>query len=156
VKRKKTYLLLELLIGITLLTFFAFPLISQPSLMVEREIVSLERMELERISECAFAQVKQKFYRNEIPWESFASEEKKEFPIGDEKIQIKLLGLGANKFQKKVFLHTKSEKKINQSEMRLVGIKISFIPKKKRYKRKEVSFFYRLFVKRIPDKIAVG
>jgi hypothetical protein len=152
-KRKKPYLLLELLIGIALLITFSIPLMHDPFRLLEQERIALERMELERISEWEFAQVKKQFYRNEIPWGLFSAGEKRKFSTDVKDLFPKLLK--GSTFEEEIRLWTKKEKKVSdEEEAFLVGIEIIFTPKRKGAGRKPVSFTYRIFVKRMADKLS--
>lgn len=147
--RKKTFLLLELMIGIALLALFALPSIGSPFFLMQSEIVSLERMELERISEVQFAHLKEKLYKNEIPWDVIAKEEMGE-PIKGE-TTLNLLGFKKHTFETKTYIWTKRqhEGKDHKESFHLVGIKMQFIPKPKNgHKVTPITFVHRLLIKK--------
>ncbi len=143
---KKPYLLLELLIALALVTLLAFPLINQPFRLLHKEIASLERTELERLSELYFAKIKERLYRNEIPWEVLAKD--KQTPLF-EKDKI-TLAHSKHIFRIKTYLWTKKRTEDDY----LIGVNIVFTPKPQGgHTHKEISFFYRLFLKKENKKI---
>lgn len=63
-KKRQSYLLLELLIALALVTFSAGILISQPTLFLRKEKVALEKMEFFRRAEVVAANAKAELYKN--------------------------------------------------------------------------------------------
>jgi len=151
-KRKKPFLLLELLIGISLLTLFAIPLIVEPFYLLQNEMATLERIELERISEAHFAQLKKKIYLQEIPWKELTKKER-ESPIKRE-VFITLPGISYHKFETSTYIWSKRDNKEKQAENHLLGIKIIYTPKPlRKHKGAPITFSYRLFVKQVPSTV---
>ena len=62
--KKKSYLLLEILVALTLLSLISGLFTRGPSKLIEREILSLEKMELERVSDLLFMEWKRSLYKN--------------------------------------------------------------------------------------------
>lgn len=144
--RRKTYLLFELLIAASLLALCAVPLIRNPMHMAREEVAAFERIELERVSELAFAKVLEKLYSNEIPWEAFQHQTLPEVPSIVEKVSLELPGIVKRSFDKKIYLWTRAQKEGPENEdVRLVGIKITFAPIGKP-KDKTRSFTYRVLL----------
>ena len=146
--RRKTYLLLELLIAFTLLSLCALPLVRNPMQAAKEEIAAFERMELERHAELAYASLLEKFHRNEIAWKTFDAKTLPSLPAFQEKTVIELPGVLKREYDKKIFLWTKGEKKgPDDEDVRLIAIKILFAPKD-RAKKWEKAFTYRALLER--------
>lgn len=90
---KRTFLLLELLIALSLVTIFAFPLIFNPLNKLNQELKKLEEIERERLSELLLAEVKEQLYCNSIPWGKIPPTKPK-LPFQDFKSQDYIFYLG--------------------------------------------------------------
>lgn len=66
--KKKSFLLLEVLIGFTLILCFIFPLIKFPHYLFKSEKNQLNAIEFERIANYGFTEIITKLYTNEIKW----------------------------------------------------------------------------------------
>lgn len=62
--RKRSFLLLELLISFALIMLCLFPLIKPHACMRQKDRLYLEQMQFERIAQEAFCQLKKKLYAN--------------------------------------------------------------------------------------------
>jgi hypothetical protein len=145
--RRKAYLLLELLIACSLLALCAVPLIRNPMQNARGERLSFEKIELQRLSEVAFARVFEKFHKNEIPWEAFSSKTLPERPYLKDQVQIDLPGISQSHFERKIYLWTPAQKEgPANEEIRNVKIKISFTNSNN--SRKAFSFSYRLLLEK--------
>lgn len=67
---KRPFLLLEILIALSLVIICILPLVRQPLKLYKEEMQSLEKMELERLAEWTFTEVKELLLKNDIPWEA--------------------------------------------------------------------------------------
>lgn len=144
--RRKTYLLLELLIAFTLLSLSALPLVRNPMHAAKEEIAAFERMELERLAELSYAAILEKLYCNEIPWKTFDPRKIPLTPTYQEKLILTLPDFFKKNYDKKIFLWTRGEKKGPENEkVRLIGIKIVFAPVGKA-KKSERAFNYRALI----------
>ncbi len=144
--RRKTYLLLELLIAFTILSLCALPLVRNPMHMAKEEIAAFERMELERVAELAYAELLEKFYRNEIPWKTLDPKTLPDAPALQETVTLELPGIFKRAYEKKIFLWTRGEKKgPDEQDVRLIGVKIVFVPADKA-KKWQKSFSYRVLL----------
>ena len=88
--KRRPYLLLELLIAFSIVTLRAIPLVRTPVNVLETEILSLEKMELQRSAELAFGLIEEKLYKNEIPWKTIIVQSKQDEPYLQDKINISL------------------------------------------------------------------
>lgn len=66
--KKRPFLLLEVLIALLLVILCAVPLVNQPLKLYKKEIKNLETMEMERLADWTFTEVKEILLKNEIPW----------------------------------------------------------------------------------------
>jgi hypothetical protein len=67
--KKRTFLLLEILIAFFLVSLCIVPLVRQPIALYRSDVKKLEAMEKERLADWTFTEVKEKLLKNEIPWE---------------------------------------------------------------------------------------
>lgn len=146
-RKKRPYLLLELLIAFALLTTCLLPLTQNPLTMVGQERKMLEELELARIADLMFADVKYRLYTNKISYEELTKwEEKQEPPL---KLEI-----GKNytkEFKREIRLRSK---KINKGkageEIRIVNVHIVFVDRKKKENQHTTKFKYKVFVQCAP------
>jgi hypothetical protein len=88
--RKRSFLLFELLICLALITLCLFPLITPHAKMHRADLHYLEEIQLERIADQAFSQIKVRLYENQHPWEMLLEEALEEtFPIYTSKDFVK-------------------------------------------------------------------
>lgn len=79
--RKRSFLLFELLISLALITLCLFPLIQPLAAMRKEEYKYLEEIQLERIAQNAFCELKTILYENKTHrWEQLASEVSAQLP----------------------------------------------------------------------------
>lgn len=67
--KKKSFLLLEVLIGFTLVLCFIFPFVKFPHYLFKSEKQQLNAIEFERIANYGFSEIITKLYTNELKWE---------------------------------------------------------------------------------------
>ncbi len=151
--------MLELLIGIFLFGFCAFPLTQLPLKALREEIKSAYRMQMHRYADIAFSEVKEKLYCQEITWKEISSPANNPVVLLKEKgITIDLnKELGKRTFDRKVTLHSVGKKGQNGEEYRLATVKVTFKPKEKKSdlfrvrkgsKISSRSFIYKVFIKK--------
>lgn len=148
--RRKTYLLLELLIACSLLALCAVPLIRNPMQNARGERRTLEKIELQRLAEAAFAMIFEKIHKNEIPWEAFSSKTLPNLPYWKDQVQIDLPDVSHSKFERKIYIWTPSQKEGSENEeIRNIKIKISFNSCSNT--KKVFSCSYRLLIEKQND-----
>lgn len=88
--KKRTFLLLEILIAFFLVSLCIVPLVKQPLQLYRSELERLEGMEMERLADWTFSEVKEMLLKNEIPWAKIPnkSETTDPFPLADGVIQL--------------------------------------------------------------------
>ena len=139
---KKTFLLLEILIAMTLLALMSGLFIGTPSKLIEKEIASLEQMEMERIADTLFIEWKRSLYKNGADW--------KELTGGS---VIKLSSFSIPQVSKRKWeaaLHLKVEKKkINDQNLEacLLNVILTLTSGKNKH-----DFFYDLAIEQVQKK----
>lgn len=73
-KKKKPFLLIEVLIALFLVTLIAIPLLTKPIFMYRSEMATLEEMERERLAAWTFVEIKEDLLNNKIAWEKLPKE----------------------------------------------------------------------------------
>lgn len=76
-KRKKTFLLLELLIAFSLLSLFALPIALIPVKQNKKDIHALESIEATNLNDLAWTIVKEALYENRIEWKTLSTAKEK-------------------------------------------------------------------------------
>jgi hypothetical protein len=72
--RKRSFLLIEVLISLALIALCLFPLIKPLVAMRQEDRKYIELIQLEMASQHAFCEVKKMLYEHKIPWKSFSKE----------------------------------------------------------------------------------
>lgn len=151
-RKKRSYLLLELLIAFTLLITCLLPLTQNPLKMVANEREMLEKLELAREADLLFADVKRRLYTNQISYDKFTKWEDKLEPFK--------LELGKNytkTFKREIRLRSQvKEVKKNKAgeEIRLLNVHIAFISRNKKKNQNTLVFKYKVFVQCAPPNAA--
>jgi len=127
--KKRTFLLLEILIAFLLVALCAVPLVSQPLKLYRSEIQFLERLERERLADWTFSEIKELFLKNEIPWTKIPPKGDKTafFPLPPAKIEIP--GCRPKSIDRTYTLQCKGEKEGLHDELyRLLWVEVQFSP----------------------------
>ncbi|NGX63189.1 MAG: hypothetical protein KR126chlam6_00596 [Candidatus Anoxychlamydiales bacterium] len=75
-KNKRSFLLIEILIAISLISLLIVPLIQNPIYFFKSQIKSLEKLECERIADLTFLDLKISLYKNQIDLSNLATSKK--------------------------------------------------------------------------------
>jgi hypothetical protein len=119
-RQKRPFILLEVLIALALISLFAIPLVRAPLETIHEETKSLCNLELERNASLAFAEVKELFYTQSIPWDSLSEKKPLVHPLGTQTI-------GTRTFEKTAHIHVSKEKVIRGGQtMRKLGVTLTF------------------------------
>lgn len=88
--KKRTFLLLEVLIAFVLVTLCLIPLVRQPLKLYKDEMKYLEKMECERLADWTYTEVKEILLKNGIPWKKIPEKgvESEPFALAPATIQI--------------------------------------------------------------------
>ncbi len=150
-KRKKTYsfLLLELLVALLLFSACVLPLTSIPMRALQSELKTYQRLQLQRISDEAFAIVQAKLYQKEITWEQLnVSEKNKSIALKNEVVPLNIQGIGNKKIERSAYIYSTSKKKGKHSDQyRLVKVDVVL-------KSPQDKYFF-LFKKRRLDTLTI-
>lgn len=123
--KKRTFLLLEVLIAFILVTICIIPLVKQPLKLYKDEMVHLEQLELERLADWTFLEVKELLLKNEIPWEKIPEKKMETGPFSMQASSIQIPGCKAKAIARSFTLKGRGEKVGNNSEIyRQLGIYI--------------------------------
>ncbi len=71
--RRRSFILLEVMIAFAIVSLCAVPLMRQPILYYRAEIASLKQSELQRLADLAFAEVKESLFQQSVPWHKLPS-----------------------------------------------------------------------------------
>lgn len=108
--KKRTFLLLEILIAFVLVAICLIPLVKQPLKLYKEEIAYLERMEQERLADWTFTEVKEMLLKNEIPWEKIPAKGGISKPFSLPPATLQLPGCPTKTIQRTFILQGKGEK----------------------------------------------
>ncbi len=129
--KKRPFLLIESLIALSLLALCAVPLVKQPLLFYKDEMNFLTQMEIERLADWTFTEVKELLLKNELPWDEIPPQNQRTgpFPLSDGKIQIP--GCKTKRVARSFSLRGKGEKTgANKNLYRQVYLEIEIDKKK--------------------------
>lgn len=139
--KKRSFLLLEILIAFSLVTICIIPLVRQPLKLYKEEMECLEKMEMERLADWTFTEVKEILLKKEIPWEKIPAKSQytEHFPLPPSTIQIP--GCATKKVERSFQFSGRGEKKgADNAVIRQLGVYV-FLNKEK--------YTFRLPVKKI-------
>jgi hypothetical protein len=138
-KRKKNYyILLELMIGLGLLTVCALPLIESPIRHIQKQMMALEDMCLHIESEKTLAQFKESLYTQKISWRDIETWTETPVLIFEELCPIPIMGTSILKRGEIKSVHIKSGE--NTEKWAKINLEITFIPTLK--SRKKLTFIH--------------
>lgn len=154
-KKKRPFLLLEVLIAVSLVALFAAPLMRLPIRYYRLEIERLEKFERQRIADWTFSEVKEMLLKEALPWDSLPGKgQRRSFSLPDAKLLLPHLPVRTTR--RFFTLECRGEKEGLHGEIfRLYSIEIAWSGDLQ--KKKKDTFRYRLIVQRTPlDKQQSG
>ena len=160
-KKKRTFLLLEILIAIFIVSLCLIPLIQAPIRSYRAEMRLLEEMEGERLADWTFSEIKEKLLKNEIPWEKLPGTEVKSAPFSLPSATIQIFGAKTKKIERTFTLKCGKigERTGKNGEVyRMFTVAIDFEPRlsqRKRDKRRG-DYTYRLQARKLPREVPPG
>ena len=138
-KRKKNYyILLELMIGLGLLTMCALPLIQSPIRHIQKQRIDLEDMCLHIESEKTLAEFKESLYMQKISWRDIETWAETPVLIFEDLCPIPILGTSMLKRGEIKSVHIKSGE--NTEKWDKINLEVTFIPALK--SRKKLTFIH--------------
>ncbi len=153
-KKKRPYLLLELVIAFFLLSICALPLVRNPLQLLKQQYDAIERAELARLAAVDFADLKAVLNKSKktgnIPWDQLCKSaeraDKKEI-VFDRQEELTISMIKPCKFLKKIHWGTVSAAKGKDGqELRLINFRITY--QRLDPKGKEIDFNWRTIVTR--------
>ena len=141
-------MLLELLIAFSLLSIFAFPLVSISLKRFNSEVAALEKIERFRLAELALCEVKEKLYQNEIVWKSIPQKKRLKATRTLKKKEFKLGSLGKKVWDIHVFLYWDSPPKKTETGtlFGLLRCDLFLTPAGKKIVAKDPDYVQKIFV----------
>ncbi|MGC2594776.1 MAG: hypothetical protein WA347_00670 [Rhabdochlamydiaceae bacterium] len=123
------------MIALFLVGMCALPLAQLPMKALTEVTKSSHRMQMHRLADFAFSQIKEKLYQQEISWKEITNPRgKKAIVLDDGKIvEVGFKPLGKRKFIRKCTLHSVGKKGKSGEESRLVTFEVKFTPQDKKY-----------------------
>lgn len=79
--KKRSFIFLEILIALSLISIFSIFIVTNPIYIYRKELLELEKLEEERIRREAFFEIREKLFKNKIPWNSFSKDKKSDAEI---------------------------------------------------------------------------
>ncbi len=152
-RKKKTFLLLEILIAILLVSICLVPLIQSPIQSYRAERRLLEEMEGERLADWTFSEIKEKLLKNEIPWEKIPRPGAKTASFFLPASAIEIPGSQPKKIERSFTLECgkRGEKEgLNGETIRILRVGIDFAPRLSLRKKGKSDYSFRLIVQKLP------
>jgi len=132
--KKRTFLLIEILISFMLVAICIVPLVKQPLKLYREEMSRLEQIEKERLADWTFTEIKEMLLKNEIPWEKIPTRgvESTVFPLPSSKIEIP--GCTPNFVKRSFILKGEGEKIGGDTMYRQIGVYVFLNEEKYRFR----------------------
>lgn len=108
---KKAFLLTEVLLALALLELCLIPLIKQPIRLYRSQIESLHHLELERMADWSFTEIKEIFLKNQIPWGKIPQKGKPPELFSLPDLLLEFPGFQTKSIQRKFSVQTTGHKK---------------------------------------------
>ena len=127
--KKRTFILLELLIACTLLALCAAPLMRKPIELYQMQVKALEEIEKQRLADRAFAEIKIHLLTNQIPWEKLPSKTSKVKMRSLPPATMQIPHAEPKEIKRRAIIRCKGEKTgIKGEVIRMLEIEIQFEP----------------------------
>lgn len=156
----RSFLLLELIIGLMLVTICILPFVRIPSAVEREEMLFIQRLEIQHLGERTCASVKERIYAKEISWEQICHPREKRCLLVDDVVSIPVKELAKQRYSRKCYLHSIGKMGQEHQESRLVTVRVVFqrIPDKLRFfsnkkHRKKIWYEYQFLVKQEKMKV---
>ncbi len=142
--RKPSYMMLEIMIAIALVALCALPLAFSPLKALKKELELIERLEMERIADLSFVEIKERLLKNEIPWEELSTSKREKTSYKLSSLSFLIKGSGKRNVERGFRILCPHEKEgYSGIEYRHLLIKVELYLKKKPH-----EFQYHLFSQR--------
>jgi hypothetical protein len=129
--KKIPFLMLELMIALCLVATCALPLVQFPKRVIQEEFHSAYRLQAQRLADLAFAQIKEKLYREKISWKEICSPKGEGSTVLEETLKAPFGRLGTRTFLCKGTLHSVGKTGKGQEEFRLATLRVTITPEQR-------------------------
>lgn len=153
--KKRNFLLLEILIAVSLIVMCSIPLIRNPICFYKKEIENLENLSYTKLRHEVLFEIKEMLFKNEIPWQDFATNKKSQAPVKTLTKTLTFKGIKTKKVPVYYRIWSIRDKNCqNDSVCRKVGVQISVdrpFYKKEKEGHKEKYEIYKLFAQKLKN-----
>ena len=162
-RKKRHFVLLELLVALTLFILCVAPFIEIPARTLAVQLKTYQRLGLYRLVDLGLVDAKAQLYQNAIPWKDLCQKRKNKYPITKEPIRIQGKWMGNRGIQRTVSVYTTSCKPGDlgqQYNLLDVEICLTCLSEKRffyfqRKWRKNFFFHHKMIVSREPERIKI-
>ncbi len=124
--KKRSFVLLEILIALSLVILCIVPLVKQPLQLYKNQMHHLEKMELERLANWTFVEIKEALYQNAIAWDDLPAKNITTEPFPLPAATIELPGCKPKTVKRSFFLKGRGEGPgSGNSQIRQLGVYIT-------------------------------
>lgn len=153
IRHKRPFLLTEVLIAILLVSICLVPLVERPIQSYISEWKLIKEMEGERLANLAFSEIKEKLFKNEIPWSKIPNPGQMTSPIPLPSTTLEFPKQNPTKIERSFVLRCKKkgQKTNSQDECyRLLQVEIFFQPKlsQKKISKNKGHYSYNVLVRK--------
>jgi hypothetical protein len=144
---KRSFLLLEILIALFLLSLCLFPIARNPIFFLKSQLKIIDEIHCQRIADLTFCKIKEKLYQNEICWDSLIKNKSNSKIYSDLKDEL----VEVDNFYKKEIkrsykISIKNQKKGQGNYLyRILNVEIYLLPKNQ---KKSFIYNYNIFVQK--------
>jgi hypothetical protein len=125
-KKSRSFILLELMIAMSLVMTASVYLFNWPLGLMKKELLVIQKIEMQRIAEKDFALIKEKFYRNEMPLKDFDHPKDLKTPFSSETCEVRLDEDFKFSYKKETFLWSKQDKNSEKNALELVFVRFNY------------------------------
>lgn len=147
VKQKHPFLLLEVIISFALVVLCVTPLMQSPINAYRALLAQLEKLECDRIAAYTFSEIKLLLLENEIPWTHMPDKiSQAPHRLLQPPSHLQIPGLYSKQVFRSYQIWVEKEKEGSQREIyRILGLRITLIPKSQTAHSKPLKYNYLLF-----------
>lgn len=147
-RKRRSFLLLEVLIALSLLVTCALPMASFPSSALTKEIHLAYESQARRLAQIGLAQIKEQLYKNEIPWEKIPKQKQESYELFQNSCSATLPLAGKRLFKRKASLHFSSQRERDKNLYLLVKAQIEIQPERPSKEQPAQLFSHLLLIRK--------
>lgn len=133
--KKRSFVLLEILIAFTLVSLCTLPFIRYPFQHMQKELDTFFDMELERIAQNELAKLLELLYKQDVPEKILFDTDSKESLMFHDELTVKLPGGLSRTFPKYAVISREKRKQTNESIVSLINLHVEFVNPRDRRKK---------------------